>query len=74
MGVSIEPLTTFFPEQGPNANILLRKFRKIFNPNSTYTPGRQVFSEEEVQAIPQEMFDAINGLRSKYGLPPVERK
>jgi hypothetical protein len=74
MGVSIEPLTTFFPEQGPNAHMLFRKIRKVFNPSSTYVPGRQVFSEEEIKAIPQEMFDAINGLRSKYGLPPVERK
>jgi hypothetical protein len=74
MGVAIEPLTTFFPEQGPNAHMLFRKFRKIFNPNSTYVPGRQVFSEEEIKAIPQPMFDAINGLRAKYGMPPVERK
>ncbi len=74
MGVAIEPLTTFFPEQGPKAHLLFRKFRKIFNPNSIYVPGRQVFSEEEIQAIPQPMFDAINGLRGKYGMPPVERK
>jgi len=74
MGVSIEPLTTFFPEQGPNAHLLFRKIRKIFDPNNIYVPGRQVFSEEEFKALPQEMFDAINGLRNKYGMPPVERK
>jgi len=74
MGVAIEPLTTFFPEQGPNAHLIFRKLRKIFDPNSIYAPGRQVFSAEEMQRLPQEMFDAINGLRSKYGLPAVERK
>jgi hypothetical protein len=73
MGVCIEPLTSFFPEQGPNVNLLFRKFRKIFDPNNIYATGRQVFSEEEFNALPQEMFDAINGLRGAYGLPPVER-
>ena len=73
MGVCIEPLTSFFPEQGPNVNLLFRKFRKIFDPNNIYVTGRQVFSEDEFNALPQEMFDAINGLRGAYGLPPVER-
>ena len=74
MGVAIEPLTSFFPEQGPNAHLMMRKLRKIFDPNNIYVPGRQVFSEEEFKTLPQQMFDAINGLRGKYGLPPVERK
>ena len=73
LGVAIEPLTTFFPEQGPNAHLLFRKIRKIFDPNNIYAPGRQVFNEEELKAMPQEMFDGINGLRGKYGMPPVER-
>lgn len=73
MGVSIEPLTSFFPEQGPNAYLLFRKIRKIFDPNSIYAPGRQVFSEEEFKALPQEMVDSINGLRSNYGMPPIKR-
>jgi len=73
MGVSIEPLTSFFPEQGPNAHLLFRKIRRVFDPNNIYVPGRQVFSEEELKAMPQEMFDAINGLRNKYGMPPVQR-
>ena len=73
LGVAIEPLTTFFPEQGPNAHLLFRKIRKIFDPNNIYAPGRQVFNEEELKALPQEMFDGINGLRGKYGMPPVER-
>jgi hypothetical protein len=74
MGVAIEPLTTFFPEQGPNAHLLFRKIRKIFDPNNIYVTGRQVFSEEEMKAMPKEMFDSINGLRANYGMPPVERK
>jgi len=73
MGVSIEPLTTFFPEQGPNANLLFRKFRRIFDPNNIYVAGRQVLTEEELKAMPQEMFDALNGLRTNYGMPPVKR-
>jgi len=74
MGVAIEPLTTFFPEQGPNAHLLFRKIRKIFDPNNIYVTGRQVFSEEEMKAMPKEMFDSINGLRANYGMPPVEKK
>jgi uncharacterized protein YkwD len=52
----------------------MRKLRKIFDPNNIYVPGRQVFSEEEFKALPQEMFDSINGLRKKYGLPPVQHE
>jgi hypothetical protein len=74
IGVAIEPLTTFFPEHGPNVHLLFRKLRRIFDPGSICAPGRQVFSEEEVKALPQEMFDGINGLRAHYKMPPVERK
>jgi hypothetical protein len=74
MGVAIEPLTTFFPEQGPNVHLLFRKIRKIFDPNNIYVTGRQVFSEEEMKGMPKEMFDALNGLRANYGMPPVEKK
>ena len=73
MGVCIEPLTSFFPEQGPNVILLFIKFRRIFDPHNIYVICRQVFSEEEFNALPQEMFDAINSLRSAYGLSPVER-
>ena len=73
MGVSIEPITSFFPEQGPNANLLFRKIRKVFDPNNIYVPGRQVFSEEEFNSLPHDMFNSINSLRGTYGLPPVKR-
>ena len=74
IGVAIEPLTTFFPEHGPNVHLLFRKLRRIFDPGSICAPGRQVFSEEEMKALPQEMIDGINGLRAHYKMPPVERK
>ena len=73
MGVLIEPLTSSFPEQGPNAHLFFRKIRKIFDPNSIYAPGRQVYTEEEFQALPQEIFDFINGMRTRYGLAPLKR-
>ena len=72
MGVCIEPLTTFFPEQGPRANLLFRKFRRVFDPHNIYVPGRQVFSEEECSVLPPEMCNAINTLRGSMGLPPVK--
>jgi hypothetical protein len=74
IGVAIEPLTTFFPEHGPNVHLLFRKLRRIFDPNSICAPGRQVFSEEDMKVMPQEMIDGINGLRAAYKMPPVERK
>jgi len=73
MGVLIEPLTSSFPEQGPNAHLFFRKIRKIFDPNNIYAPGRQVYSEEEFKALPQEIVDFINGMRAKYGLTPLKR-
>ncbi len=73
MGVAIEPLTTAFPEQGPNANLLVRKLRRVFDPNSIFAPGRQVLNEEEFKAFPQEALDGINALRANYGMPPVKR-
>jgi hypothetical protein len=71
MGVAIEPLTTAFPEVGPNANLFVRKLRRVFDPNSIFAPGRQVLSKEEFKAFPQEMLDGINALRANYGMPPT---
>jgi len=72
-GGPAEPLTTFFPEQGPNAYLLFRKFRRIFDPNGISSPGRQVFTEEEFQAFPRAKFEQINAMRELFGLPPVKR-
>ena len=70
-GASLEPLTSFFPEMGPNVHLLLRKFRKILDPNSVCAPGRNVFTAEELKGLPQPMVDALNGLRKMSGMEPV---
>jgi hypothetical protein len=53
---------------------MFRKIRKIFDPHNIYAPARQVFSEEEFKNLPPQMFDAINGLRVKYGMPEREQE
>jgi hypothetical protein len=56
---------------GPNVNLLLRKFRKVLDPNSVCAPGRYVFTEEELKKVPQPLVEAINGLRKMNGMEPV---
>jgi hypothetical protein len=68
-----EPLTSFFPEQGPNVHLLLRKFRKVFDPRGISSPGRQVLSEEEYKAFPEQKREGLNKLRQMYGLSPVKK-
>jgi hypothetical protein len=72
-GVLVEPLLTAYPECGPNAQLLVRKFRKVFDPNSICAPGRQVYTEEEVKALPEGVIDFINEMRTKYGMPALKR-
>jgi hypothetical protein len=72
-GILVEPLLTAYPECGPNAYLLIRKFRKVFDPNSICAPGRQVYTEEEAKALPEEIIDFINEMRTKYGMPPLKR-
>jgi hypothetical protein len=72
-GGPAEPLTTFFPEQGPNAYLLFRKFRKVFDPNGISSPGRQVFTEEEYKAFSDQKFEQINAMRKLFGLKLVKR-
>lgn len=72
-GGPAEPLTSFFPEQGPNAYLLFRKLRKVFDPNGVSSPGRQVFTEEEYQAFPEQKVEEINKMRKLLGMNPVER-
>ena len=71
-GASLEPLTSFFPEMGPNVHLLLRKFRKVLDPNNVCAPGRYVFTEEELKNVPQPLVDAINGLRQMNGMEPIK--
>jgi hypothetical protein len=71
-GAVFEPLTSFFPEMGPNIHLLLRKFRKVLDPNGVCAPGRIVFTEEELKNFPQPIADAINGLRQMQGMAPIK--
>ena len=68
-----EPLTSFFPEQGPNVHLLLRKFRKVFDPNGISSPGRQVFTEEEYKAFPEQKREGLNKLRQLYGMNTLKK-
>jgi hypothetical protein len=70
--VNVEPFTTMFPEAGPNAHLLMRKIRKVFDPNSVASPGRQVFTEEEWQQFPGEVKALINKMRELNGMPAVQ--
>ncbi len=72
-GISIEPITSLFPEMGPNAFVLFRKFRKIFDPNSVSIPGRQIFTQEELDCLPEELLAGINKLRIMHGMAPIEK-
>ena len=69
--LNIEPFTSMFPETGPNAHLFMRKIRKVFDPNSVASPGRQVFTEEEGQEFPKEIKDADNHMRSLNDMSPV---
>jgi len=73
LGVSIEPITSFVPEVGPNAYRLFRKIRDIFDPDSLCAPGRQIFSKEEYDQFPEEALAGLNKLRQMHGLPSIER-
>lgn len=70
--LSVEPFTTMFPEAGPNAHLVMRKIRKVFDPNSVASPGRQVFTEEEWQQFPQEIKDLVNKMKQMKDLETVE--
>ena len=70
-GAVFEPLTSFFPEMGPNIHLLLRKFRKVLDPNGVCAPGRTVFTEEELKQLPPALVEALNGLRKLNGMEPV---
>ena len=70
-GASVEPLTTFFPEMGPNVHLLLRKFRKVLDPNGVCAQGRTVFTDEELKQLPPPLVEALNGLRKLNGMAPV---
>jgi hypothetical protein len=70
--LNAEPFTTMFPEAGPNAHLFMRKVRKVFDPNSVASPGRQVFTEEEWQQFPGEIKAVVNKMRELQGMKTVE--
>jgi len=74
MGLLLEPLTSAFPESGPNAYRLMRRLRKVFDPNSIFAPGRQVYTREEFDNLPEETIEFLNSLRSQHGLKPLSRE
>lgn len=70
-GLTVEPLTSFFPEMGPNAYLLFRKMRKIFDPNGIDCPGRQIMTEEEFQAFPPQKLAGINKMKKLVTMNPI---
>jgi hypothetical protein len=73
LGVSIEPITSFMPEVGPNAHLLFRKIRNVFDPNGICAAGRQIFTKAEYDAFPEQALAGFNKLRQMHGLQPIER-
>jgi hypothetical protein len=74
IGVSFEPLTSFFPEQGPHAHRFFRTLRTVFDAQGLCAPGRQVFTREEYGKFPDAVLAALNKLRQLHGMPPVSKE
>jgi len=72
-GILLEPLVSAYPECGPNAYLLFRKFRKVFDPCGVCAPGRQVYTEEEFSRLSDTALEYINTMRTGQGLQPLER-
>lgn len=73
-GVLLEPFVSAYPEYGPHAYKLLRLFRKAFDPLSICAPGRQVYTEDELSRLPQQLRDFINAMRTLHGLAALTFK
>ena len=71
LGVGIEPITSFFPEVGPNAHLFFRALRRVFDPAGLCAAGRQVFTQQELERFPRHIADALNGMRQLHGMKPV---
>jgi hypothetical protein len=70
---TVEPLVSFYPEVGPHSQIFFRKIRRVFDPKGLCAPGRQVYTEEEMRALPDELYTAVNTMRESQGMEPIER-
>jgi hypothetical protein len=73
LGVGIEPITSFFPEVGPNAHLFFRKLRQVFDPAGLCAAGRQVFTKQELERFPGPVADALNSMRQLQGMKPVRK-
>jgi len=67
VGMSVEPYHSFFPEIGPNSNLLFRKIRKVFDPKGIFSPGKVVYTEEELEAVPDMVRDSMIEFRKMVG-------
>jgi len=74
LGVGIEPITSFFPEVGPNAHLFFRKVRRVFDPEGLCAAGRQVFTREELDRFPGPVAEALNRMRQLHGMEPVAQE
>ena len=72
--MQVEPLTSFYPEVGPNLHLLWRKLRAAFDPQGICAPGRQVFTEEELKEFPRQMADWINKGRTAHRMKAIDRE
>jgi hypothetical protein len=72
MGGPAEPLVTFFPEQGPNVHLLLRKLRRVFDPRGICSPGRQVLTEEQLKIYPEGTVRKLNELRQLFNMSAIK--
>jgi glycolate oxidase len=70
---TVEPLVSFYPEAGPNVQYFFRKIRRVFDPGSVCAPGRQVYTEEEMAALPEEVYSAVNSMRESLSMKPIKR-
>ena len=70
---TVEPLVSFYPEVGPNAQNFFRKIRAVFDPNGVCAPGRQVYTEEEMANLPEELYTAVNSMRKLFSMKPITR-
>jgi hypothetical protein len=57
---------------GPNVHLFMRKVRNVFDPAGVCSPGRLVYTKEELQAVPPQLVEAINQLRQMNGMDPIE--
>jgi hypothetical protein len=58
---------------GPNVHLLLRKLRTVFDPAGICSPGRQVYTAEELEVFLEKKGEGINRLREQFNLKPITK-